>query len=175
MPHALPISSSLISWGLQVTKPLLIISLQCPVSFCLSGLNLLSLHNLYFTEYSQRDQAKEDEMIWECSMHSSNTLSVRNFLGGRDSVAHMVTRIWSGRSGVRTRVAERCSERVWDSHPASCSTNTGVLSRVKRLVRELYHLSSSSAEIQNLWSYSSTLRPRPQWMDRDSFTFCSEF
>ena len=77
-------------------KPLLTIFLQCPVSFSLLGPNLFSLHNLYLTEYSQRDQTKEDEMIWECSMHSSNTLSVRNFLGGRDSVAHMVTRIWSG-------------------------------------------------------------------------------
>jgi hypothetical protein len=48
-------------------------------------------------------------------MHSSNALSVRNCLGGRDSVARMVTRIWSGRSGVRPWIAERRSERAWDS------------------------------------------------------------
>jgi len=115
MLHAPPISFSLISWGVQVTKHLLVILLQCPVSFSLLGPHVFSLHNLYFTEYSQRVQAKEDETIWECSMHSSNALSVRNFFGVPGSVAHMVTRIWSDRSGVRTRVAQRRSERAWDS------------------------------------------------------------
>jgi hypothetical protein len=133
-----------------------------PFSFSLLGPHIFSLRNLYYTEYSQRDQAKEDEMIWECSMHSSNALSVRNFLGGRDSVAHMVTRIWSGRSGVRTRVAARRSERAWDS-PSLLFHEYGSFSRVRRLVREFYHSTSSSAEIQNLWSCASTLPSTPPW------------
>jgi hypothetical protein len=47
------------------------------------------------------------------------------------------------------------------------STNTGVL------VREFYHSTSSCAEIQNLWSSNSTLRPRPHGMDTDTFILYS--
>ena len=62
-------------------------------------------------------QAKEDEIVWEYSMHSSDALSVQSFffLGSRDSMAHMVTKIYPGRSGVRTPVPERRSEKACDS------------------------------------------------------------
>ena len=82
------------------------IFLQSPAASSLLGPNV-SFHNLYFIEYSQGEQTKEDEMIGECSMHASCALCIQICLGSRDSVVYTVTGVRAGRSCFRTPVGER--------------------------------------------------------------------
>ena len=87
-----------------------------------------------------------------------------------------MTRLLAGSSGVRVPIGAADFSLLQNlqtgsaAHPVSYSLGTGVLSRgVKRPGRYINH-SSSSAEVKNKWSYTSTLLYMPSWLDRDSFT-----
>jgi hypothetical protein len=65
--------------------------------------------------------------------------------------------LWSGWSGVHMPVGARDFYRLRDDHTGSGSTHHPIQCtlRVKRLGHEVNHLSPSSSEVKNEWSYTA--------------------
>jgi hypothetical protein len=97
--------------------------------------------------------------------------------GKQDSVVIIVTRLWAGRSGVRIPAGETIyfsKKRPDYPRPTQLPIQWvpgGCFPKVKRAGREADHSPPFGAEVNNKWSYTSTLPICLNGMYRDNFTF----